>query len=151
VKRDPALVSLSHDHHQALFVAHKLTRAGADTAAAARAALLEYWDRHGRTHFRSEEELLLPAYAAHHDPYDPLVVRVLCDHIAIRQLIAALERESEPSVPALHELGHLLASHVRLEERQLFPSIEAALPAAELAAVAAALERGGGAPADSRG
>jgi hypothetical protein len=73
VKRDPALTSLSRDHHQALFAAQKLRRATGETAAEARAALLSYWDGHGRAHFRSEEEVSLPAYAGHGDPYDPLV------------------------------------------------------------------------------
>ncbi len=56
MKRDPALVSLSHDHHQALFVAQAPRRANADTAADARAAFLTYWNAHGRTHFRLEED-----------------------------------------------------------------------------------------------
>ena len=45
-----------------------------------------------------------------------------------------------PDPAALHELGSLLADHVRLEERELFPLIEAALPAATLVALATALE-----------
>jgi hypothetical protein len=64
VKRDPALVSLSRDHHLALVVAQKLSLASAETAAEARAALAAYWDEHGRAHFRLEEEVLFPAYGA---------------------------------------------------------------------------------------
>jgi hypothetical protein len=141
VKRDPALASLSRDHHQALFVAQRLSRARADTAAEARASVLAYWEGHGRGHFRCEEEVLLPAYAGHADPYDALVARVLCDHVAIRYRIAALERNSTTTVTALKELGSLISGHVRREERELFPLIESALPAAELAAVAAALDQ----------
>jgi hemerythrin-like domain-containing protein len=144
VKRDPALLSLTHDHHQALFVAQRLRRADADTAADACCALHDYWEGHGRAHFRAEEEVLLPAYAAHGDPHDPRVARVLCDHVAIRHRIAALNRDPAPAVEALHELGDLISAHVRLEERELFPLIEGALPPAELVEVAAALERGGG-------
>lgn len=142
MKRDPALASLSRDHHQALFVAQRLRRATEATATEARAALITYWHDHGRAHFRSEEEVLLPAYAAHADPYDPLVSRVLCDHVAIRQRVAALELESTATVEKLHELGEWLSAHVRLEERQLFPLIERTIPAAELALVVRELERG---------
>lgn len=142
MKRDPALVSLSHDHHQALFVAQKLRRAGNDTATeAARAAFLDYWESHGRDHFRLEEEILLPAYAGYGDAYDPLVARVLCDHVAIRAQAEALARDPRPGASGLRELGASLADHVRLEERRLFPLIERALPAVRLAAVAAALEQ----------
>ena len=41
----------------------------------------------------------------------------------------------------LHELGGLLADHVRVEERELFPLIEQAMPADDLAVVASALEQ----------
>jgi hemerythrin-like domain-containing protein len=140
VKRDPALVSLSHDHHQALFVAQKLRRATDETAAEAGAALLAYWEEHGRAHFRSEEEVLFPAYAGHGDPYHALLGRALCDHVAIRARVDAVDRGRGAHPTALHELGRLLADHVRLEERELFPLIERALPAHRLAAVAAALE-----------
>jgi iron-sulfur cluster repair protein YtfE (RIC family) len=51
-------------------------------------------------------------------------------------------------VAALHELGDRLAEHVRLEERQLFPLIEEAMPAAQLAVVAVALESAEHSPGD---
>jgi len=141
VKRVPALVSLSRDHHLALFVAQRLCRATLKTAAEAHATLLAYWHEYGQAHFCSEEELLLPAYAQHANPQDPLVARVLSDHAAIRQRIADMDCDSTPTIEALHQLGGLMAAHVRLEERKLFPLIENALPPAQLAALAAALDR----------
>lgn len=139
MKRDPALISLSHDHHQALFVAQQLRRATAETANEAGSAFLAYWERHGRAHFRQEEEILLPAYAGHGDPHHPLVARALCDHVAIRHSAGRLAREANPAVDELHELGARLADHVRLEERELFPLIERTLPQERLAALAAEL------------
>jgi hypothetical protein len=141
MKRDPALVSLSHDHHQALFVAQKLRRADDETAAEACAVFLDYWEGQGRDHFRLEEEILLPAYVDHGDPYDPLVARMLCDHVAIRARADALARDPHPGASALRELGTSLADHVRLEERRVFPLIERTMPAARLTAVATALEQ----------
>jgi hypothetical protein len=148
MKRDRALVSLSRDHHQALFVAQRLRRATTHTADEARAAFLAYWEGHGRAHFRLEEEVLLPAYAAHGDPHHPLVAQVLCDHVAIRHRADELARDGASTVAVLRELGVRLAEHVRLEERELFPLIEAAMPAAQLAAVAVALELAEHDPAD---
>lgn len=140
MKRAPALVGLSHDHHNALFAALKLRRATAETAGAAREALAAYWEGHGRTHFRLEEEVLFPAYARYGDVYDELVARALCDHIAIRQGITAVLEDPNPPPDRLHALGELMSDHVRLEERKLFPLIEQALPAPELAALAVALQ-----------
>lgn len=156
MKRSEALAILSRDHHHALVVAQKLNRAGDDSAAAARERFLEYWEAEGRRHFQLEEELLLPAYAAYGDARHPLVLRVLGDHVEIRALAAGVATiASDPATPtntatarktatapldSLHELGAALAAHVRLEERELFPVIEAAMPAEELLELARALE-----------
>jgi DUF438 domain-containing protein len=139
MKRSRALTSLSRDHHQALVIAQKLRRADTGGAEEARTAFLAYWSEHGAEHFRLEEEILLPAYAAHGDPHHPLVLEALGDHVAIRQRAARLT-SSDPTVDELHELGARLAAHVRLEERALFPMIENVMPEDELLAVARALE-----------
>ena len=146
MKRDPALISLSRDHHQALSVALRLRRATAETAAGVRADALRFWMTAGRAHFRLEEEVLLPAYARHGDAHHPLVARALCDHVAIRQRMDALARDAAPQVVGLRELGAMLSDHVRLEERELFVLIEQTLPAAELAALAGALQHADAAP-----
>lgn len=139
MKRDPALVSLSRDHHRALAVARDLRRATTDTTLDARAEVLSFWRTAGRAHFRSEEEVLLPAYAGYGDAHHPLVARALCDHVAIRHAIDALVDDATPALGRLHELGGMLADHVRMEERELFVLIEQALPAPQLAALSAAL------------
>ena len=141
MKRDPALVTLSHDHHQALAVAQKLRRADKQSADRARAELVAYRDGHGREHFRLEEEILFPAYAGYGDPYDPLLARALCDHVAIRREVDAAAGDPQAPVGTLQKLGAMISDHVRLEERELFPLIERALPETELAAVAAALRQ----------
>lgn len=140
MKRDRALISLSRDHHHALSVAQRLRRATPETRAAVRADTLHFWTTAGRPHFRVEEEVLLPAYAARGDAHHPLVARALCDHVAIRRRMDELARDPILDLASLHELGVMLADHVRLEERELFALVEETLPAAELAAVADALE-----------
>ena len=138
--RQPALQPLSRDHHQALAIALKLARSDVDTAAEAQAAFLRYWLAHGRDHFRAEEEILLPAFAGHADPHDPLVARVLLEHLLIRRFVARIERELDEPLWRLRELGALVSDHVRLEERELFPLVEERLPPDELAWLGAALE-----------
>jgi len=139
MKRAAALQPLSRDHHKALFVAQILRRATVDTAPQACEAFLEFWQAHGRHHFRCEEEILLPAYAGHGDPDHPLVVNVLVDHLVIRQRAGQLERDHLAKPELLQQLGTLLSNHVRLEERELFPLIEETLPEAELEVLAATL------------
>lgn len=141
MKRSEALTPLSHDHHQALRIAQRLRRADTDGAAELRAAFLAFWGDYGQRHFREEEELLLPAYAAHGDAHHPLVLRALGEHVELRQRAAALAAATSTAPAALHDLGERLAAHIRMEERELFGMIEAALPAeahAELARTLAA-------------
>jgi hemerythrin-like domain-containing protein len=58
------------------------------------------------------------------------VLEVLLDHLKIR--CHAERLASDASVQRLHALGERLASHVRLEEREMFPLIERRLSDAEL-------------------
>lgn len=136
MKRDPALVRLSHDHHQALFAAMRLKRAASEGEPEARAAFLDFWATHGNDHFRREEEVLFPAFAAHGPADHPLLAQALCEHVAIRR--GAQEVRDGAGAERLTELGAELERHVRFEERTLFPLIEEALPAETLERVAAA-------------
>lgn len=137
MKREPALVSLSHDHQHALAVALQLKRAETGGLQEAVAAFAAFWHAEGQAHFRAEEEILLPAFAARGDAAHPLVAQTLCDHVAIRAMAAGLDRE--PSLAGARELGARLADHVRLEERELFPLVERTLEPDELAALGEAL------------
>jgi hypothetical protein len=133
MKRHPALVPLSRDHHHALVIAQRLRRATAETAAETARAFLSQWDVEEKLHFRIEEELLLPAYAAHGEPDHPAIIRLLLDHILIRRDVARLG--GTPPLELLHDLGARLATHVRLEEHDVFPLIEATIPEPELQAL----------------
>lgn len=133
MKRHPALVPLSRDHHHALVIAQRLERASAETAGATAHTFLGHWETEERLHFRLEEELLLPAYAAHGAPDHPAIVRMLLDHMMIRRDAGRLV--GSPSLEQLHDLGKRLADHVRLEEHEVFPLIEATVPEAELQAL----------------
>lgn len=87
---------------------------------------LGFWREHGRHHFRVEEEVLLPMWASLGNADEDAVARIAHEHLRIRR--AALEMESErPALGHLHALGELLDAHVRFEERELFPMIEADL------------------------
>ena len=142
MKRSEALRALSHQHHQGLFAALQLKRAGRETAAEARQVFLDFYEREGSRHFRAEEELLLPAFARHtarRRPGD----RARSDR-ARRPASSRAgpgARARIPIPPTLRELGERLESHIRFEERVLFPMIEEALPVDELERLGAAFAR----------
>lgn len=128
MKRHPALEPLSRDHHHALVVAQRLKRADPVSAAEARAGFMTYWEAEGRNHFRHEEEILLPACVPYVAPEEPVVAKVLTEHVRIRHLADAVARTDRPRIDRLHDLGRQLDDHVRREERELFPLIERSLP-----------------------
>jgi hemerythrin-like domain-containing protein len=119
MKRHPALVPLSHEHHHNLSFAQRLRRACTDADGTEREALLENFRQHYATpleqHFQLEEAWLRP----HLD--EATGARLLAEHQELRAL--AVDPSANPS-----RLAEALISHVRFEERELFPWLEQHLP-----------------------
>lgn len=141
MKRHRALVQLSRDHHHALVIARRLRKATATDAADATRAFLVHWENEEQAHFRVEEEILLPAYAARGDLSHPAIARALLDHVMVRRDVLRLA--DAPPLEVVHELGARLAAHVEFEERELFPLIERTLSEPEMAALGERLRRAG--------
>jgi hemerythrin-like domain-containing protein len=146
MKRHPALRALSSDHHHGLVQARRLVQAACNdqaslqTLAPVAHAFLAFWAQETRPHFRAEEEVLLPAFARYADPDQPPIVRILIEHIRIRQLVAALERDvarDTLAAPTMQALGELLRAHIRYEEDVVFPLLEKVMPEVALAALPA--------------
>ena len=135
MKRSEALRSLSRDHHQALALALELRRT--DDPARAAARFHEFWSREGSLHFRVEEEVLLPTWELLGTVQAEPAARLAKEHREIRA--AALALGANPPLAAVRDLGERLAAHVRFEERELFPLIEADLGLGELEALARAV------------
>ena len=134
MKRHPALVPLSHDHHQTLVRARELRRAAAEGDDAELERVCARFRRafagEVSRHFRDEEELLFPLLGEVEPPPAPLVEAAL-QHARIRSLVRRL-----PDRAAASELGSLLEAHVRLEERELFELLQASVPEDALDALA---------------
>jgi hemerythrin-like domain-containing protein len=136
VKRSAELTPLSHEHHQALFVAMGLKRAEGPEAAD---PFLAYHAETGARHFEIEEEILLPGWLAADPGAEAADAhRVLAEHLEIRAAAARI-RDGEPAVEDLRALGELLERHVRFEERELFPRIEERLDDESLHRLGAAI------------
>ena len=124
MKRHPALIPLSHDHHHALVEARRLRRAadGDEDPGPVAAAFVEFFAAETVPHFREEEETLFPL-VVDSDEARPLIVEALLDHQRLHALVAELQGSTDVR-RAMRELGELLEAHVRREERALFPLIE---------------------------
>jgi mannose-6-phosphate isomerase-like protein (cupin superfamily) len=128
MKRHPALVALSHDHHHALVEARRLRHKAAsdEDPAAAASAFHRFYAGVTVPHFREEEERLFPLVVDAEEA-QPLIVQALLDHQRLHALAAALDDQADPRT-SMRELGQRLEAHVRLEERELFPLIERLAP-----------------------
>ena len=135
MKRAEELRPLSHEHHRALYAAMLMSRAM--EVEPARTEALDFWHEKGLAHLALEEDTLLPGWTSRDPGHEPaLAERVLREHDELRDGFRALE--SEPaSVETMNELGQALERHVRFEERELFPLIEARLDADAIAALGA--------------
>ena len=147
MKRHPDLREFSDDHHGGLVQALRLRRsasgAGGEPAEVVR-SFLEFWREDTAPHFRKEEEALLPVVATHAGELldrEP-VLEMLVQHARIRGLAMRLGDEAERGqvrVETLQQMGELLETHIRLEERVVFPMIEEVLSENALKEVAARL------------
>ena len=100
--------------------------APSERLAAAR-AFVAFFGAHMVNHFRREEETVFPLIVEAAGESRELLVQALLDH---QRLYAFADRLADKlnadavSSQLLSETGSLLESHVRLEERQLFPLVE---------------------------
>jgi hemerythrin-like domain-containing protein len=149
MKRAPELRDLSDHHHRGLVQARRLKIAAtgdeANMPEETAEAFLEFWQEGTTTHFREEEEVLLPVLARYREDLlgrEP-VVEMLLQHARIRGLVIGLSDEVKGGsvrLETLGSIGELLETHIRLEEREVFSTIEEALPEEALREVADRLE-----------
>ena len=141
MQRHPGLRDLSSDHHHALVQAQRLQRgAAADEATRLKsvAEFLQFWHEHAQRHFSEEEQALLPYFARWGELNQEPIHQMLREHALIRRDASLLEA-GDYNESTCHDFGAQLEAHVRLEERVIFPLIEAALPEAALAELAGVL------------
>lgn len=129
MKRHDALIPLTHDHHHALAAAKRLGRAaaagGSDRATGAR-AFLDFFDADTIGHFREEEEVIFPL-AIDAAEAEPVLSRLLLEHVRIHALVTRLRAEvaaDQVTSDTPSEIASLLQEHIRQEEKVLFPLIE---------------------------
>ena len=136
-KRHSSLIPLTHDHHHTLAQARRLIEAKAHDAASMRRTgddFVNFYLGRGRHHFHEEEELFF-APLVDDEVVGPLIARAVADHLRLHAMVRVLRRqlsEGDVTQALLQEIAVLLEAHVRLEEQELFPLIEAGIPEHEL-------------------
>jgi hemerythrin-like domain-containing protein len=141
MRRDPALIPLSHQHQHALALCVKIERA----LQSGKADLGHWQDEIARLfageiryHFESEEKVLFPA-AARRPALSSLVDKLLVEHKALRKY-ARNAAAGKLTATDLRAFAAALSGHVRKEERILFEKLQQALPPAELRRLGEALD-----------
>lgn len=128
MKRLPALLKLSREHHTALSLALRIARADdAATQAALLLAVPGIFRNELEPHFQDEEINLLPQLTAAGE--QALVRRTLEEHRQMRDLVG---RIAAGDLPSLQAFGKQIKAHVRFEERELFVTAQAVLSTAYL-------------------
>jgi hemerythrin-like domain-containing protein len=139
MKRHPALIPLSHDHHNGLVQAVRLRRAAADGDSCARLSaaseFVEFFRDEERVHLRDEEEELFPLLLRHVSAQPAPLREARVQHVQLEGIVRKLDIAVAAGVvdrETLAAAGELLDAHIRLEERQLFALIEELVPDDEL-------------------
>lgn len=129
-KRDKSLVPLSREHHFGLLFCWKLRQGlknGTDPEVM-RAYVRYFWDNILKEHCQEEEwllERLLPTD-------DTQRLRLAEEHRLIQALVELIEEGSRMNKELFKVLDQDLTDHIRWEERELFPYLQAIAPPDDL-------------------
>ncbi|GMR25627.1 MAG: hypothetical protein BMS9Abin39_0938 [Ignavibacteria bacterium] len=140
MERHRALHSLSHDHHHGLILAQLIKKGSPhyknlpDTTDGKKDYSIRFYNDELIKHFEDEEKILFPFVNGKSVEIDNLIEEIITEHKKIKQLVNQLDSD-EDAENTLDELGSLLESHIRKEERNLFMKIQAILTEEELTAV----------------
>jgi len=137
MKRYKSLYSFSHDHHHGLILAQLIKKNAPkykdlpNTIDGKVEYTIYFYNTELVKHFRQEEEILFPPAKGKDESLEKLIKEIVSEHKRIKSLVDSLKTSNECE-EVLDELGNLLESHIRKEERKLFPGIENVLTDIEL-------------------
>src|ERR1044071_4045221 len=131
MKRHPALMLLSQDHHHGLALALRcrkqslgqLKPMGAEGRRARAREVRECVSASLLRHFRAEEEIVFPLLQGGTPETAALIQDLVAEHERIRTAERGLQSETGLA-KLLFDAGDLLERHIRKEERELFPLVE---------------------------
>ncbi|AMM52585.1 hypothetical protein TH61_17295 [Rufibacter sp. DG15C] len=129
-KRAKSLVPLSREHHFGLLFCWKLRQGlKLNTQLEVMRAYVRYfWDTVLKSHCLEEEWLLARLLPQDHE----VLQRLKEEHRLIEELIRLIQEGSPKNKELFKVLEKDLTDHIRWEERELFPHLQALVPADEL-------------------
>lgn len=133
MKRHDSLAPFSREHHQALILAQLLKNDAPlykglpDTIEEKIKYALRFYSSELIHHFELEEKIFDLARKIN-GTLEYLIVELIDEHRILTAMFSALP-ESKNKPEKMNSLGELLTSHIRKEERQLFPLLEQNLTA----------------------
>lgn len=130
MRRHDSLIPLTHDHHHALSEVRRMKLASKKSSEQERVdaaqRFLGFFHDETIRHFRQEEDDVFPL-VAESDELKHVVARVLAEHLSIQDQVKALTSEVAEGRAGAETLARLatdIESHVRFEEKVVFPEIE---------------------------
>lgn len=135
IKRNKYIIPLSHDHHSGLLFCWKIKEGLKNGADLSRIKLYInfFWEHHLKEHFLEEEGLLFNRLD------DEFTRQGKNEHLILIDRIVRINNDEEINGQDYLSFAELLINHIRFEERELFPHLEAELPAATLISAGAYL------------
>lgn len=126
IKRNVNLVELSKEHHFGLLACWKVRQGIKKEISSERITkyILYFWENHLEHHFEEEERFLFI------DDNEKCQA-ALEQHKELKNLIL-LFQSADADYTLLTKWANLLDSHIRFEERELFPHLEQILPESRL-------------------
>lgn len=128
MKRHEALAPLSREHHSALILAQVMKKGApaykgmpTDTEGKVSYAV-DFYKTHLIEHFH-KEEIILEKVKHVHETIAKLTGEIILEHRELTKSFTTLET-ADDQTSALDKAGNMLESHVRKEERVLFPLIQ---------------------------
>jgi iron-sulfur cluster repair protein YtfE (RIC family) len=129
IKRHPAIVSFSKEHHFGLLLVWKIRQGLKKSIPAERISnyVLFFFREDLDNHFKEEEQLLFSKLPAG----DELRIKAERDHLEIYQLVDAI-KNNKTDAGLLSEMADKLEEHIRFEERELFNHLQTNISADDL-------------------
>ena len=129
-RRHDSLIPLSREHQYALMLCLRIHRGLLERKSdnewlqTKAGQAVRFFEGEMITHFKAEEEFLFPAMSELPDARR-IIDELIAEHEDMRQLIDQLRNPDLSSLAAtLKEFADTLETHIRKEERQLFPVYE---------------------------
>jgi len=133
-KRHNSLIPLSREHHYGLLLCLRIRRGlekqkeDQNWQRAKADDVVRFFDSDLVPHFRAEENVLFPTMRGL-SAAPELIEELLSEHRKIERLVEQLRQtDCDQLADRLIEFADLLESHIRKEERDLFPVYESLIP-----------------------